>query len=50
MQELLLEQDLVDILVDIVPRGEAHARRISGSDYQKLEVLAISLFCFQAAC
>ncbi|BDA40931.1 probable reticulocyte-binding protein 2 homolog a at N-terminal half [Coccomyxa sp. Obi] len=35
--ELLSEQQLVDALLEIVPRGEAHAKKFSHVDYQRLE-------------
>ncbi|CAL8466781.1 g6317 [Coccomyxa elongata] len=35
--ELFSEQQLVDALLEIVPRGEAHAKKFSHTDYQRLE-------------
>ena len=38
LQELLDDQALVDILLGLVPQGEANARRFTASDQQQLEV------------
>lgn len=36
--QALTEQALVDLLLEMVPRGEAHARSFTSSDSQELEV------------
>ncbi len=46
LQELLTEQALVDLLLDIIPRGEAAARKFGAAEHQQLEVALYMLLLY----